>query len=433
MIRIYVHGRPQGQDIWCKSPAATDKFYLNPFLDSRIGEDMNAVMQVDMWQQNAYYTYIHRRNVMEKGNRPSAYFAITICFEKQYCTQVATLYELLETIYKQLCLNSIIEKVSDQERFLVAQFKEKETVLVQITNVILQNIEKYMSGSLEAIESKQQDTTATSIKSYSTVDVDSPQFFTDCASHRVLIAPTFMTKDRLPQELQQKIVAIEAQKAELLKDRNRWQSDAEHSHDEVANLTRKQRELQEQISRLESQMNSVKDEVRREYQSQIKQLRDETETTKMQLGSLNKQLSQERNAKSELNNQIESYKKAVRKRDDEVQRLQQLLKQRQHNDPIPDDPTNPTDPTDPTEITSILNSLIAPFRRMAGRFPFLWSKVAAALAAVNTALLIAVIVILVGNAKTRNVDILNDCTEQVQDTTIVQPTDSTTTPLDVQP
>ena len=92
MIKVFIHGRPQGQDIWSAAPVANDKFYLNPFLDSRIGENMNSVMQIDVWQNNTYYSYIHRKNIVEKGNRPGAYFAITICFEKHLCTQVALLY-----------------------------------------------------------------------------------------------------------------------------------------------------------------------------------------------------------------------------------------------------------------------------------------------------------------------------------------------------
>lgn len=415
MIRVYIHGRPQGQDIWCKSPAPDDEFYLNPFLDSKIGEDMNAVLQVDMWHQNAYYSYIHRRNVVEKGNRPNAYFAITVCFEKQYCTQVATLYELLETIYKQLCLNNIIEKSGDQEHFLVAQFQEKESVLVQITNVIQQNIEKYISNSSETIESK-QDTISTQIKSYSTVDVDSPQFITDCLAHRVLVSPSIMTKDRLPQELQQKIVAIEAQKAEVLKEKNRWQSDAEHSQEENTALTRKQKELQEQVVELQKQINSIKDEVRREYQAQIKQLQNDLSTLQSSTNNLNNQLRQERSAKADLLNQVEGLKK----------RLKQLQNSRQHDNR--DNVTEPDDETpQPIEVSAIIDPLKDFFRRMAGRFPHIWSQLALAVSVLNTGILVVLLIILLGNAKTGNDSFLDDSKDQ-QDTTIVQSTDTINNP-----
>ena len=439
MVRVYIHGRPQGQDIWCKSPAQDDEFYLNPFLDSKIGEDMNAVLQVDMWHQNAYYSYIHRRNVVEKGNRPNAYFALTVCFERQYCTQVATLYELLETIYKQLCLNNIIEKSGDQEHFLVAQFQEKESVLVQITNIIQQNIEKYISNSSETIKSK-QDTISTQIKSYSTVDVDSPQFITDCLAQRVLVSPSIMTKDRLPQELQQKIIAIEAQKAEVLKEKNRWQLEAEHSQEENTALTRKQKELQEQVAELQKQINFIKDEVRREYQAQIKQLQNDRSTLQSSNNNLNKQLRQERSAKTDLLNQVEDLKK----------RLKQLQNSRLHdnrdNVTEPDDETpqpiaadmsvayseqvKVTEPDDetpqPIEVSAIVE-LKNFFRRMAGRFPHIWSQLALAVNVLNTGILVILLVILLGNAKTRNDGVLEN-SKAKQDTTIEQSTDTINNP-----
>ena len=414
MVRVYIHGRPQGQDIWCKSPAQDDEFYLNPFLDSKIGEDMNAVLQVDMWHQNAYYSYIHRRNVVEKGNRPNAYFALTVCFERQYCTQVATLYELLETIYKQLCLNNIIEKSGDQEHFLVAQFQEKESVLVQITNIIQQNIEKYISNSSETIKSK-QDTISTQIKSYSTVDVDSPQFITDCLAQRVLVSPSIMTKDRLPQELQQKIIAIEAQKAEVLKEKNRWQLEAAHSQEENTALTRKQKELQEQVAELQKQINFIKDEVRREYQAQIKQLQNDRSTLQSSNNNLNNQLRQERSAKTDLLNQVEDLKK----------RLKQLQNSRLHDNR--DNVTEPDDETpQPKEVSAIVE-LKNFFRRMAGRFPHIWSQLALAVNVLNTGILVILLVILLGNAKTRNDGVLEN-SKAKQVTTIEQSTDTINNP-----
>ncbi len=369
MVRVYIHGRPQGQDIWCKSPVIDDEFYLNPFLDSKIGEDMNAVLQVDMWHQNAYYSYIHRRNVVEKGNRPNAYFAITVCFEKQYCTHVATLYELLDTIYKQLCLNNIIEKSGDQEHFLVAQFQEKESVLVQITNVIQQNIEKYISNGLETIESK-QDTISTQIKSYSTVDVDSPQFITDCLAHRILVSPSIMTKDRLPQELQQKIVAIEAQKAEALKEKNHWQSDAEHLREENTALTRKQKELQEQITELQKQIESIKDDVRSEYKEQI--------------------------------NTLQNSKEKLQKQNDNLQcKLNKLLHGDPHSRDYPDNPQG----EDFTYIQEQLHKIKTDIRRMAGRFRYSNTAITLVAALFNTALLITIVVLsCIGMPKSHNTD-----------------------------
>lgn len=257
MIKVYVHGRPQGQDIWSATPVANDKFYLHPFLDSRIGENMNSVLQIDIWQNNAYYSYIHRKSVIENGNRPGAYFAITICFENHLCTQVALLYGLLESVYKQLCLNNIIEANGEHEHFLISQFSEKENVLNQISTVIIQNINKYIVSTLKPINNN-VDTTKTQYKTYSNIDVDSPQFLQDCTTSRLLVAPSIVSKDKLPAELKQKISIIEGEKDKLVEDRNKWQSKAEHESAENKCLVEEKDKLHTQISALQQELERAK-------------------------------------------------------------------------------------------------------------------------------------------------------------------------------
>ena len=379
MIRVYIHGRPQGQDTWSTSSVPNDKFYLNPFLDSKIGEDMNAVMQVDVWQNNSYYSYIHRKNVLEKGNRPSAYLAITVCFEKQLCTQVATLYDLLESVYTQIFLNNIIEKTGEQEHFLVSQLKEKETILNQATIVILQNIEKYISSSLAAVE-KAVDTTKTQLRLYANVDVDSPQFIADCASNRVLISPEIITKDKLPLELQ--MAAIESKRAKLEEERNSWQSKAEKEQKENGTLKVKQQDLQEQITKLEQQVESIKREVSKEYQSQIQDLQKRLNSVQQEQNNLNRELAQEK-----------QLKKTLREDNDRLKnQILQLQKGKQTASPQPSAPSSHGDIIS-SDIQDQLYILKNDIRRMAGRFPVLYKTVTMVATLLNTALLIGIIVL----------------------------------------
>lgn len=259
MARIYVHGRPQGQDVWSPAPAPEDKFYLNPFLDSQVGAEQKAIMQIDIWQGNSYYSYIHRNNVLEKENRKDAYFAITVSFEKQYCAQTATLYSLLESVYQQICLKSIIEKIGDQERFLVSQLKEQESKLKQLTTIILQNIEKYVEHSLVDIENV-KDTTKTSIKTYSIFDVDSPQFLSDCLVNRVLVSNDFQSKDSLPIELRKQIVTLESKNTKLVEEKNAWHSKAESKIEEVEKISAECKRLQDQAQILQKQNESAEKE-----------------------------------------------------------------------------------------------------------------------------------------------------------------------------
>lgn len=392
MIRIYVHGRPQGQDTWSAAPAQNDKFYLNPFLDSKIGEDMNAVMQVDVWQNNSYYSYIHRKNVFEKGNRPNAYFAITVCFEQQLCTQVATLYDLLESVYSQICLNNILEKNGDQERFLIAQFKEKESVLTQVSNVILQNIEKYIANGLITID-KAVDTTKTTLKTYSTVDVDSPQFLADCAANRVLVSPYIVSKDRLPVELRQQILNIESQMAKIEGERSSWQSKAEQEHREKESLSERQKQLQEQIEGLQQQIKAIKGEVSKEYQQQLQELQKKLDSLMQERKRIEKELLQERNTNKSLSAEIDKLRSQTSR----------------HPKGKPDSQPQPIPKGEEDyiqyDIQEQLHKLKYEVRRMAGRFSVPNSTISMVATLLNTAILIAIVVLYsLGNHKAnRNV------------------------------
>ena len=406
MVRVYIHGRPQGQDIWCISPAPNDEFYLNPFLDSKIGENMNAVLQVDMWHKNAYYSYIHRRNVVEKGDRPNAYFAITICFEKQYCTHVATLYELLDTIYKQLCLNNLIEKSDEQERFLVAQFQEKESVLVQITNVIQQNIEKYISNSLQTIEGT-QDTISTQIKTYSTLDVDSPQFIADCATNRVLVSSSYSSKDKLPIELKKQIAVIETKKQKAETDRDTWQAKAEHQQSENEALTAKQKQLQEQIQNLQQQVATIKGSLAKEYQEQISKLQTSLKNLEQEQNRLNKELTQEKQQKRNLQEQNDSLQRKIKQ-------LQQGKPDIIRPEPMPSD-------FDIFDIKEQLHKIKNDIRRMAGRFRFSNTAITMVATLLNSVLLIATIVLCcLGMQKIDNSDNSKDNNVATESTTTNQ-------------
>ncbi len=392
MIRVYIHGRPQGQDTWSVAPAPNDKFYINPFLDSKIGEDMSAVMQIDVWQGNSYYSYIHRKNVYEKVPRePNAYLAITVCFEKTLCTQVSTLYDLLERVYKQLCLNNIIEKSGEQERFLVSQFKEKDSVLNQMTNVILQNIDKYIVSGLISIE-KADDTTKLPFKTYSTVDVDSPQFLSDCNTNRILISPIITPKDRLPIELRQQIAAIENQKAKLEVERNSWQSKAEHELQENDSLNAKQKQLQEQINTLQQQIKTIKGDVAKEYQHQLQEVQKKLDTIQRERDTIDNKLMQERNTNKSLSSEIDKLKEKV---------LQlQRNKITPPPQPIPSSPqTSDPQKTKEGEPESILRDiqeqmqkLMPEVRRMAGRFRIPYTTITMVATVLNNFLIIAIIV-----------------------------------------
>lgn len=376
MIKVFIHGRPQGQDIWSAAPVANDKFYLNPFLDSRIGENMNSVLQIDVWQNNAYYSYIHRKSVIEYGNRPGAYFAITICFEKHLCTQVALLYGLLESVYKQLCLTNLLEVNGEQEHFLISQFSEKENVVNQISTVILQNVNKYIASTLKPLNTS-VDTTKTQYKTYANVDVDSPQFLSDCTTCRLLVAPSIVSKDKLPAELKQKISIIENEKDKLAEDRNSWQSKAEHESAENRRLLEDKGQLQAQISALQQQVDTIKEEQKKAFEKQISDLQKSIDEQKQQSAKLSRELEEEKKQKQGLQQELNKSKQTQNNLEQELTKAKQKKKESKNGPAVSTSVPATSQSQDvpflesiaSMDIQNLLHNIMKELRRMAGRFP----------------------------------------------------------------
>ena len=154
-FKVYIHGRPQGQDIWPQYETPNDRIYIEPYLDSNIGGDVNVSLITDIYQNNSYYTYIHRKNVVEKvarGQVGNSYFALTIRFNGSICRNVNSLYNLLNQVYEQVCVGSIIKNENGIKHYLVNRFEENQAVAGQIISIIEQNIEKVPVIKLENVQ-----------------------------------------------------------------------------------------------------------------------------------------------------------------------------------------------------------------------------------------------------------------------------------------
>lgn len=296
MVTVYIHGRPKGQDIWSLAPSMDDNFYINPFLDSRIGENIESVLQIDICKANVYYTYIRRKDVFEckLTGRPSAYFAITVRYEKKICLQTATLFNLLETIYQKLCLNRIIEQNGSKLQFLISQFKEKDDICREINSIILQNVTNFGTKSINEIEGI--NTTKVQPKLYSIKDVDSPQFIFDCNHSRVLVSPSFKSKDEIPLQLKEKLTILESENKNLEDEKNRWQSSAEEVRSENVQLRNEKNKLQGENNALKNEKNAIETNIKERYEKSYKR----------EIDNLKNQLGEEKERNQQLRKKLES-------------------------------------------------------------------------------------------------------------------------------
>lgn len=264
IYKIYIHGRPQGQDIWPQCENANDSHYLNSFLDSGIGGKVDTVLQTDIWQGNAYYTYLRRKNVVEKiarGGSGSSYFAITVKFDKSICRNVSSLYNLLNLVYNKFCNDHFVKATNGTIQYVVNRFDERNDLLSQIHSIVGENLEKIIAPYIDTISSS-KDTIGSNPIEYSLRDVDSPSFVEDMLQHKLAISADYSS-------LHSQVQPLKAQNVTLSTELDKWKGKA-------TTLQQDKNDLQIQISglrsdkeKLEQSLSSASEKAAKTYSSQL--------------------------------------------------------------------------------------------------------------------------------------------------------------------
>jgi len=270
-FKVYIHGRPQGQDIWPQYETPNDRIYIEPFLDSNIGGDVNVSLITDIYQNNTYYTYIHRKNVVEKvarGQVGNSYFALTIRFNGSICRNVSSLYNLLNQVYEQVCVGSIIKNENGIKHYLVNRFEENQAVAEQIISIIEQNIEKVLSPSIVTL-GKARDTNTSKPVDYSLSDVDSPSFLEDVTTFKLIISPEKESKSDKYTSLLKRVQPIKDKCESLTVDLNKTQQTAKTLKDSNEALQRNLQTVEDEKRQLEVQLTNATSSVAAQYKKQI--------------------------------------------------------------------------------------------------------------------------------------------------------------------
>lgn len=145
-IKLFVHGVPNGQDIW-GTPGADVK-YIEAFYGRKSNVASQMILEVMQFggETNAYYTYFYYNDkIQDKQNRIGGYFALTLRINYYY-TDIQNIYNLLEAAFNKYVIGSVLEYTAGCGcRFIVSQFnqasdnftaleKEIEHYLMQFSN-----------------------------------------------------------------------------------------------------------------------------------------------------------------------------------------------------------------------------------------------------------------------------------------------------------
>jgi len=269
-FNLYVHGVPIGHEV-CPRDAEED--YLKDFYshDKEIKE--TSYMQIDIVNGKSFYTYLHKKNVSSEIGRPGSYLGLTVCFSRQFCTNVHMLYEILETIYQKICIGCLIKAESGNERFLVkeiasAQFKGNLAV-DYIKAAFRQNMEKYLSNSFDNL-----DGFANSVGEvkFSLKEVDSPLFRDILKNRRILVSPEYGTVSVAYNNLQKEVEPLREEHGRFKQDN--------------AMLKEKNKNLTDEVARLEKELSNVEASAGKKFKKQLEETQakcDEVEREKKKL------------------------------------------------------------------------------------------------------------------------------------------------------
>ncbi|MDE6824746.1 MAG: hypothetical protein K2J27_08510 [Duncaniella sp.] len=259
----YIHGTPRGHQIW---GAEKNHDYINQFYNHDLQIDDKVFIQGDICAGRSFYTYIRRQNLFDVEGRPNAFFAITVSFNRAYCTNVFKLYKLFDAVYNQLCIGPIINQFSDSEKFIVPDFKVAHSgnrlTVEKIQLVLHQKIEELIVPYLTAITSG--DTFNKAKRTFSLLDVDSPAFFDLFQKYSIIISPTIQSSIITYENISNNLKEVMLQRNTLLDTNNKLQL-------EISSLSQEKKSLSKQLHT--SHLSTKK-----KYEAKIDQLQQDLNT-----------------------------------------------------------------------------------------------------------------------------------------------------------
>lgn len=296
-FELYIHGTPNGHQIW---GSGKNHDYISTFYNHDSNITDKAALQIDICLGDSYYTYIHQQDVYDSDERPGSFLAMTVCFQKSYCTNVSKLYQIFEAVYNQICVGTLITQKQNKEVFLVSDFESSRSgsnaTVDKIRAIFVKNIAELIQPFIMPLVNV-PDTFNKTKKQFSLKEVDSPLFFDFFKKQSIVVLPNLEPASVANQIIAKQLAETIAQKKALETANSQLQTDN-------AQLSNENKELSKQLHA--SATSSEK-----KYSSTINQLKSELRIA-----------TQERD---ELKAKIEDAKSSIELIDKPVQKLTRLL------------------------------------------------------------------------------------------------------------
>lgn len=273
------HGVPQGFDVWGTSG---DKYYESFYniLESFKGAKSALVVEIrkDSNKWCSYYSYVRPQNVIAEGGRTGSYFGMSLKMDGEYCTDVYSLFQLMETIYEQKISGKIIAQSGSNEKYLIASFSNADVGLKEISDIAITQIRSNFENDFDTIDITATKPNASISLYYHINDVNSGSFFNASKSYgKIFISQIYPSKDAIINGLtssDKKYQAIKAEYEEqisLLKKDNQQipglkgtvtslSQELEHTKAIVKSLNEEKNSLQGSSATLKQELNVARQE-----------------------------------------------------------------------------------------------------------------------------------------------------------------------------
>lgn len=268
-FELYIHGTPKGHKIWATGNALD---YISTFYNHDSPSGKQVILQIDICGGDTFYTYVLRKDMLDADGRPGAFFAITLCFKKSYCTNTATLFKLFTAVYDQVCLKAFLKTSESGLQYRVRDFEDGtigNTKAVQaILTVVTPKIEQMIMPFTEPLPDSIVDTYGKIKKYFNIKEVDSPLFVDDCLNYSVIVSPEIATASVQLQKANSDLKFALIQNNELEETKNRLDAKVRALRSEAESLTIKlqdtattvRQQYDEKLKQVQAQLESVTSE-----------------------------------------------------------------------------------------------------------------------------------------------------------------------------
>lgn len=300
--KVFLHGVPIGHEM-CGATTEAERDYLKQFYGTK--SDASTMMQTDIVNGVSYYSYIRKNDFSNAEGRPGSYFGITVSLGRNICKDVASLYNILDATYKEICVGSIVRESANGGMFLVreinaAKYKGR-AVLDCAQGIVEKNIDGLIGGNLAPIDG---NVNTRGIAKFHISEVNSPLFIDATLSKTVLVSPAFEPTSSAYDKLASKYSSLETEYV-------KYKDKADRLEENLRQLERSNADLQKEMAEAASRA-----DVR---------YKKELGGVKKELAGLKQRLTQCESERDNLKKRLSQATSAIEKIDESYRQLSHLM------------------------------------------------------------------------------------------------------------